>query len=69
MREGSKLVRKEDGKEFTVTFLSHWSTLEASDGEKVSVKIYGWANNGDKYSDELRVGTNGGTYLLVKEVA
>lgn len=66
MREGSTLIRQEDGKVFTVTFLSHWSDLVSEDGEKVSVKLYGFANNGPEFTDELRVGTHGGTYLLVR---
>ena len=67
MRVGSTLVRKEDGKEFKVVLLGHWSDLIAADGEKVSVKLYGSADNGPDYTNDLRIGTNGGTFLLKKE--
>lgn len=41
MRTGSILVRDEDGKEFRVTNLGHWSDIEAEDGETDYVKCYG----------------------------
>lgn len=41
MLSRSILIREEDGKEFRVTFLSHWSDIEADDGETDSVKMYG----------------------------
>lgn len=49
---GDTVVRKGDGKEFKVTWLGHWSDVEAADGEKQSIKFYGpgW------------VGVNGGHF-------
>lgn len=41
MRSDSTLVRDSDGKEFRVTWLGHWSDIQAADGEKDSVKWYG----------------------------
>ena len=55
MHVGAKLVRKDDGKVFTVVFLSHWSDLLSEDGEKVSVKWF--------YGDTF-IGSQGGQYIL-----
>lgn len=40
MKTGAKLVRESDKKVFTVKLLSHWSDIQAEDGEKDAVK---WA--------------------------
>lgn len=44
--------RYADGKMFKVTFMGHWSTIRASDGEEDSVKWYGdgyVSNKGHSY--------------------
>ena len=58
MYTGSILKRTTDGKLFTVTYLAHWSDIQAEDGETVSVKWYG----GNKY-----VSHKNGTYEVMKE--
>lgn len=41
MRYGAALKRQSDGKIFHVTLLSHWSDIQADDGETDEVKFYG----------------------------
>lgn len=65
MYSTSIIVRESDKKRFKVTFLSHWSDIEAVDGsgETDSVKWYG----GDKRG-ELYVSANKGhSYVWKKE--
>ncbi len=57
MKTNSKLVRKEDQKVFTVTFLSHWSDIQAEDGETDRVK---WGFDNTYVSDK-------GSYALQHE--
>lgn len=54
MYSTSTLRREDDGKLFRVTFLSHWSDIQAEDGEKDAVKWL-WENtyisfDGKKYT-------------------
>ena len=37
----TSILRRNDGKLFHVTFLSHWSDIRSDDGEMDSVKCYG----------------------------
>jgi len=57
MRSNSVLVRESDGKEFRVSFLSHWSLISSDDGESDSVKWYGPGY----------VGFKGNTYVLKQQ--
>lgn len=41
MTGNSTLKRRSDGKLFKVTDHSHWSTIQAEDGEQDNVKWYG----------------------------
>lgn len=56
MRSDSTLVRRTDGKRFRVTLLSHWSDIEAEDGERDRVK---WVGD-EQYVSDVR----GHGYLL-----
>ena len=57
VRTGDTLIRETDHKRFRVVDLSHWSTIQADDGETAHVKWIG----GDEY-----VGVNGPDYRLVE---
>ncbi len=41
MNRDSILIRVDDGKEFRVVDLAHWSTIRSADGEEYEVKWYG----------------------------
>jgi hypothetical protein len=49
MCEGAVLVRREDGVEFRVTVLGHWSTIVSELGETDRVKWLGMAGERDYY--------------------
>lgn len=42
-------TRRSDGKVFRLTLLSHWSDIQAEDGETDSVKWYGNDHEGEMY--------------------
>jgi len=54
-------IRRSDGLKFRVTFLSHWSDIQAENGEQDSVKFYG----SDGPGRELLVGHTGQTYIRI----
>lgn len=58
MRNGTTLVRVKDGKHFKVTLLSHWSDIQAEDGEQDRVKWYGM----DGYHQAYVSASKGHTY-------
>lgn len=64
MTRGSILQRMNDGKLFRVMLLSHWSDIQADDGEPDRVKWYGSIGKHEAYVSASK----GHTYeLLPKE--
>ena len=49
MYTGARLERTSDGKLFKVTLLSHWSDIQAEDGEEDRVKWYGSIGKHEAY--------------------
>ena len=58
MKLKSILIRVNDNKEFTVKFLSHWSSIVSQDGEVDTIKLL------DEHTHEYVSASKGYSYIL-----